>query len=98
MHRPATELSGDQAKKAAVQFGTLGSGNHFFELCVDERDRCWVVLHSGSRGIGNKLAEALPRLRPGDPAHQLPSQLHRPGGARRPEAVGRPETRHQGVP
>lgn len=57
-HRPATELSGDQAKKAAVQFGTLGSGNHFFELCVDERDRCWVVLHSGSRGIGNKLAEA----------------------------------------
>ena len=32
--------------------------NHFFELCLDERERCWVVLHSGSRGIGNKLAEA----------------------------------------
>ncbi len=41
---------------AAKQFGTLGSGNHFFELCVDERGRLWVVLHSGSRGIGNKLA------------------------------------------
>jgi RNA-splicing ligase RtcB len=57
-HRPATVLSNDQAKKAAVQFGTLGSGNHFFELCVDERARVWVVLHSGSRGIGNQLAQA----------------------------------------
>jgi len=55
-HRPATELSHDQANRAAKQFGTLGSGNHFFELCVDERGRVWVVLHSGSRGIGNKLA------------------------------------------
>jgi RNA-splicing ligase RtcB len=55
-HRPATELSDDQATRAAKQFGTLGSGNHFFELCIDERGRVWVVLHSGSRGIGNKLA------------------------------------------
>ena len=51
-HR-AVGRSGD---KVAKQFGTLGSGNHFFELCVDERRRVWVVLHSGSRGIGNKLA------------------------------------------
>ncbi|HKN40230.1 MAG TPA: RtcB family protein, partial [Acidimicrobiia bacterium] len=57
-HRPATVLSGDQATKAARQFGSLGSGNHFFELCVDERARLWVVLHSGSRGIGNQLAQA----------------------------------------
>ena len=57
-HRPATELSADRAAKAAKQFGTLGSGNHFFELCVDERTRVWVVLHSGSRGIGNQLAQA----------------------------------------
>jgi tRNA-splicing ligase RtcB len=57
-HRPATELSADRATKAAKQFGTLGSGNHFFELCVDERARVWVVLHSGSRGIGNQLAQA----------------------------------------
>ena len=56
-HRPATELADDQADKAAKQFGTLGSGNHFFELCVDERGRVWVVLHSGSRGIGNQLAQ-----------------------------------------
>jgi tRNA-splicing ligase RtcB len=57
-HRPATVLSGDQATKAASQFGSLGSGNHFFELCIDERSRVWVVLHSGSRGIGNQLAQA----------------------------------------
>ena len=57
-HKPATDLASDRAAKAAEQFGTLGSGNHFFELCVDERGRCWVVLHSGSRGIGNQLAQA----------------------------------------
>jgi tRNA-splicing ligase RtcB len=56
-HRPATPLAGKQAMKAAKQFGTLGSGNHFFELCLDERDHVWVVLHSGSRGIGNQLAQ-----------------------------------------
>ena len=56
-HKPATSLSSDRAVKAAKQFGTLGSGNHFFELCVDERARVWVVLHSGSRGIGNQLAQ-----------------------------------------
>ena len=57
-HRPATELSTDRSVKAAKQFGTLGSGNHFVEVCLDERDRVWVVLHSGSRGIGNQLAQA----------------------------------------
>src|ERR1700722_2564203 len=57
-HRPATDLSGARATKAAKQFGTLRSGNPFVELCVDERSRCWVVLHSGSRGIGNQLAQA----------------------------------------
>ncbi|MGH9222954.1 MAG: RtcB family protein [Acidimicrobiales bacterium] len=56
-HKPATDLSTEQAKKAAIQFGTLGSGNHFFELCVDDRGHVWVVLHSGSRGIGNQLAQ-----------------------------------------
>lgn len=41
----------------ASQLGTLGSGNHFIELSLDQNDELWVVLHSGSRGIGNKLAE-----------------------------------------
>jgi tRNA-splicing ligase RtcB len=36
-----------------AQIGTLGGGNHFIELCLDEDDRVWVMLHSGSRGIGN---------------------------------------------
>ncbi len=35
--------------------GTLGTGNHFIELCLDERDRVWVMLHSGSRGVGNAI-------------------------------------------
>jgi tRNA-splicing ligase RtcB len=35
--------------------GTLGTGNHFIELCLDEAGRVWVMLHSGSRGIGNRI-------------------------------------------
>ncbi|WP_410211864.1 RtcB family protein [Aquirhabdus sp.] len=35
------------------QLGTLGGGNHFIELCIDEQDDVWVMLHSGSRGLGN---------------------------------------------
>ncbi|MCH9639862.1 MAG: RtcB family protein [Betaproteobacteria bacterium] len=35
--------------------GTLGTGNHFIELCLDESDNVWVMLHSGSRGVGNKI-------------------------------------------
>jgi len=37
------------------QLGTLGGGNHFIELCLDEADQVWVMLHSGSRGIGNVI-------------------------------------------
>jgi tRNA-splicing ligase RtcB len=51
------ELAPKQQSTAAKQMGTLGSGNHFVEICLDERDRVWVVLHSGSRGIGNQLAK-----------------------------------------
>jgi tRNA-splicing ligase RtcB len=39
----------------AYQLGTLGGGNHFIELCLDEADRVWVMLHSGSRNIGNRI-------------------------------------------
>jgi tRNA-splicing ligase RtcB len=35
--------------------GTLGTGNHFIEVCLDESDRVWCLLHSGSRGVGNKI-------------------------------------------
>ncbi len=40
---------------AARQSGTLGGGNHFLEICLDESDKVWVMLHSGSRGIGNVI-------------------------------------------
>ncbi|WP_375493100.1 RtcB family protein [uncultured Jatrophihabitans sp.] len=39
------------------QLGTLGSGNHFIEVSLDEADRVWLFLHSGSRGVGNQLAQ-----------------------------------------
>jgi tRNA-splicing ligase RtcB (3'-phosphate/5'-hydroxy nucleic acid ligase) len=39
-----------------LQLGSLGSGNHFIEVSLDEADRVWLFLHSGSRGVGNKLA------------------------------------------
>ena len=152
------ELADKQAAKVTKQFGTLGSGNHFFELCVDERGRVWVVLHSGSRGIGNQLAqmhiakarrlakdlqlrledpdlayflEGTPEFeayigdmlwaqdyaranrdqmmdnamrevfafigsRPGDAAHQLPSQLHPARGPQRHRAVDHPQGCDQG--
>lgn len=38
-----------------MHLGTLGTGNHFIEICLDEEDRVWVMLHSGSRGIGNAI-------------------------------------------
>jgi tRNA-splicing ligase RtcB len=53
----ATTFDSNQERKVVDQFGTLGSGNHFVEVCTDERDVVWVVLHSGSRGIGNQLAQ-----------------------------------------
>ena len=43
------------ATRAAHHAGTLGTGNHFVEICLDEEDRVWVMLHSGSRGIGNAI-------------------------------------------
>ena len=41
--------------KLSRQVGTLGGGNHFVEVCLDEGDRVWVMLHSGSRGTGNLI-------------------------------------------
>ncbi|HEX9964063.1 MAG TPA: RtcB family protein [Allosphingosinicella sp.] len=38
-----------------VHLGTLGTGNHFIELCLDETDQVWIMLHSGSRGVGNAI-------------------------------------------
>ncbi|GHA61854.1 RNA-splicing ligase RtcB [Streptomyces tauricus] len=43
--------------RATKQMGTLGGGNHFWELCLDSDDSVWIMLHSGSRNIGKELAE-----------------------------------------
>lgn len=45
------------AKNWRLQLGSLGSGNHFIEVSVDELDRVWMFLHSGSRGVGNRIAQ-----------------------------------------
>ncbi|MBE9403537.1 RtcB family protein [Brachybacterium sp. p3-SID1565] len=45
------------AENWRLQLGTLGSGNHFIEITVDEEDRVWAFLHSGSRGVGNRIAQ-----------------------------------------
>jgi tRNA-splicing ligase RtcB len=50
--RPKLEKA---AMRAPAHAGTLGTGNHFLEVCLDEADRVWVMLHSGSRGIGNAI-------------------------------------------
>ena len=48
---------GQYAANWTLQLGSLGSGNHFIEVCADETDAVWLFLHSGSRGVGNKLAQ-----------------------------------------
>ncbi len=65
-HPPSVRVVGMKAWKSDVgtnltqaamrEFGTLGSGNHFVEVSLDERNHVWVIVHSGSRGVGNKLA------------------------------------------
>jgi tRNA-splicing ligase RtcB len=56
----ATERGFDPRQYAGnweLQLGTLGSGNHFIEVSLDETDAVWLFLHSGSRGVGNKIAQ-----------------------------------------
>lgn len=55
-YRAIVERHGRVSHRAPErQLGTLGTGNHFIELCLDEEDRVWIMLHSGSRGAGNKI-------------------------------------------
>lgn len=49
-------------QKALSQLGTLGGGNHFIEVCLDENGKVWVMLHSGSRGIGNMIGTSFIEL------------------------------------
>ncbi len=59
----------------ACQLGTLGGGNHFIEICIDESEDVWIMLHSGSRGIGNAIGTYFIKLAKSDMErhiHQLP--------------------------
>ncbi|WP_193197096.1 RtcB family protein [Nostoc sp. MG11] len=53
LHRGVQDLQG----KAMKQMGSLGGGNHFIEVCLDTENQVWLMLHSGSRNIGNNLAQ-----------------------------------------
>ncbi|MHC4814910.1 MAG: RtcB family protein [Planctomycetota bacterium] len=53
------------------QLATLGGGNHFIEVCLDEADRVWVMLHSGSRGVGNRIGSHFISLAKKDMKHHL---------------------------
>lgn len=68
----------DQERRAFLTLGTLGGGNHFIELCVDKEDdnAIWITLHSGSRGIGNTLAQHHMEVARNDPRNaDLPDHL-----------------------
>lgn len=54
-HSEITGRMRDPERRWIEQLGTLGGGNHFIEVCLDESDGVWVMLHSGSRGIGNAI-------------------------------------------
>lgn len=49
-------MSAELINKSLLQMGTLGGGNHFIEICLDTENNVWIMLHSGSRGVGNMLA------------------------------------------
>lgn len=55
-----------EAKEGFRSLGTLGSGNHFIEIGVDEDNHIWIVIHSGSRGLGHGVASHYMRLASGD--------------------------------
>src|SRR4051812_30879471 len=57
--------------------GTLGTGNHFIEVCLDERDKVWFMLHSGSRGVGNRIGMHFIELAKQDMRHHIKNLPHK---------------------
>jgi len=58
-------------KRPVHQLGSLGTGNHFIEVCLDESDDIWVMLHSGSRGPGNNIGQYFIELARKDMRHHI---------------------------
>ncbi len=74
-----------------LQLGSLGSGNHFIEVTADEQQRVWLFLHSGSRGVGNKIASkhiAIAQQRARDEHLDLPTATSRGWTRARPSSTG----------
>ena len=61
-HPTIRKMIRDVDTKWPAQIGTLGGGNHFIEVCVDELNNVWIMLHSGSRGIGNVIGRYFTKL------------------------------------
>ncbi len=59
------------AKNTVNHLGTLGTGNHFIEVCLDTENNVWVMLHSGSRGLGNRFGEYFIGLAKEDMKHHI---------------------------
>lgn len=59
------------------QLGTLGGGNHFIELCIDENEDVWIMLHSGSRGIGNMIGQYFIRMAQKDMERHIHNLPHK---------------------
>ncbi|QNM97753.1 RtcB family protein [Chitinimonas koreensis] len=57
--------------------GTLGTGNHFIEVCLDEENRVWFMLHSGSRGVGNAIGNLFIELAQADMRQHIANLPHR---------------------
>jgi len=60
-----------------VHLGTLGTGNHFIEVCLDEAQRVWFMLHSGSRGVGNRIGRTFMEIARKDMGVHLANLPHR---------------------
>ena len=75
MERDYVALVGKHPKldrgRTAEHLGTLGTGNHFIEVCLDESQRVWIMLHSGSRGVGNRIGMYFIELAKKDMKRQL---------------------------
>lgn len=54
-HPTIMKMGKNSPDRVLLQLGTLGGGNHFIELCIDENDDVWIMLHSGSRNVGNNI-------------------------------------------
>ena len=70
-HRREASQSFAQQRIPRAHLGTLGTGNHFIEVCLDESDRVWMMLHSGSRGVGNRIGSYFIELAKKDMRHLI---------------------------